>query len=225
MKKNKKKYNEYKVGDIFSMELVDGEYAFGKILLDIYPLFKRRILDKESPLYFGNEHTIFIEVYKNTSNDAKEVPTNLEVLIPGIITNNIDLLLGKWVILKNEDIDPKELDFPEFVTHRGTDNSNFIKGEIKTTIKMSYEEAEELHIYQKELGCRNLNDVILYQLGRQEEMNVSEENRKSKSLENLDLRFSPHREKIMKMLPEIFKKKYHLLATEKGYSIERLYKK
>lgn len=214
----------YKVGDIFSFEIAPNEYAFGRILLDINECLNKKLIDKTSTIYFGNDDTIFIELYKQTFSKKKVDVNELDILITGLYTSNAALLLNRWQVFDFKKVTYKDIDFPESLSNSGAFNGNFTKGELKFKINISYEEIEKINIYRIEHGAIKIPQIVLYALGRKDEIKLEDDKKEIRNIENYDIRFSKYKDEIYKLLPEEFKNtSYHDLAKKKGFDTKRFY--
>lgn len=224
MKKNNQA-QEWTVGDVFAIEIAPGEYAFGRVLLDIYnQAFKRGYIDGSSYIYFRGEHDILIELFKETSNTKSFDINNAEVLMSSIFTTDAGIELNQWEIIDNVKIDPTMIDFPEFLSHNGAFEGKYIKGEIAHIVEITHEEVEKMHFYGKQLATNLIPKFILHALGRMSELQDVPSNKMHLiDMAHTDLRYSEHRERIYSLLPEEFRMPYYEMAKEKGFDLARLY--
>jgi hypothetical protein len=218
------KTRKYKPGDIFNFEINKKEFGFGRVILDVYPqCVKTGLIDKHSLLLFGNEESIFIELFKQTSsNPLFEIDTNA-VLVPGLFPSNFALVDYFWQVVGYEPVDFTKIDFPEFLTHDGATHGKFIKGEISITIEVPYEEVEAINIYANELAVISIPDVVLFGLGRFDEMESDQALSYFVDMSKNDIRFSDVKEKIHAKLPDIFKGAYYEVSKALGYDLKRFF--
>jgi hypothetical protein len=216
----------YKSGDIFNFEIADNEYGFGRVILDIYPqCLKPGLIDQQSLLLNGNEESIFIELFEKTStNPELEIDTK-KVLVPGLFTSNFEIEDNYWKVIGNEPIDPTKIDFPEFLTHEGASQGKFIKGELSTIIDISYEDVEAIKIYANEFAVFSIPDIVLFALGRKDEMETNSDAHHMVDMSKNDLRFSKHKAKVYDKLPADFKGKYYDVSKALGYDLKRFFQK
>jgi hypothetical protein len=216
------KEQSFKAGDIFSVEIAPNEYAFGRVLLDVYKqCVEKGYIGINHSLAVGDRKTIFIEFYREVFNEKRFDVENPEVLIPGIFTLNLCLLDFEWEVVGHKPVDPVKVDFPESLTIDGAFKGKFIKGELDAQVIITAEEIEQIGIYPSLESLMAIPEFILYSLGRQDE--IKEERRQLRDLKNIDLRFSDYRDKIYALLPSEFNKPYYELAKEKGFDLARFY--
>lgn len=120
----------FKVGDLFAIPLLDGNYATGRILL--YPKkqkFKKIIEETKKEIeggekdfpeafMYGTEMPyhgggILVEVYKEVFNEPTAKQS--EVLIKGIEVSSYSIEREEWPIIGNIPVKPTEVEFPEFI--------------------------------------------------------------------------------------------------------------
>ncbi|MEZ4875166.1 MAG: Imm26 family immunity protein [Flavobacteriaceae bacterium] len=213
----------YKPGDIFSFPIHSEEFGFGRILLDVYAQgIKPSKIDKQSPIYF-TDNTILVELYKNTHKDPEKLPNDLEPLVSGIFTSNGFIVSNDWNIIDFNVVQPTTIDFPEFVAQKGAFSSIFIKGELKQEIELPFVKMNEIAIKPKSFPGIMFGPLMLYNLGRKEEIQLPNINARSIDLAHLDVRFSPSREEIHSLLPIEFNNPYDELSKMKGFDIKRFY--
>ena len=213
---------KFKAGDIFAVEIAPNEYAFGRVLLDVYKqCVKKGHIGINHSLALGNRKTIFIEFYREVFNEKRFDVENPELLIPGIFTLNLCLLDFEWEVVGHKPVDPVKVDFPESLSIDGAFKGKFIKGELYAEVAITVEEIEQIRIYPSLESLMAIPEYILYSLRRQDEIN--EERRQFRDLKNIDLRFSEYRDKIYALLPLEFHKPYYELAKERGFDLARFY--
>lgn len=214
----------YKSGDIFNIEISDKDYAFGRVILDIIPqCLNSGLIDDQSLLLNGNDASIFIEIFKQTSSDSDfEVDTS-QILVPGLFTSNFDLEDNYWKIIRNEPIDYTKIDFPEFLTHEGALTGKFIKGELSTVIDIPYEEVENLGIFANEFAIFSIPEIVLFALGRFDEMETNPSAHHLVDMSKNDLRFSDMKEKIHAKLPAEFKGEYYEISKALDFDLKRFF--
>lgn len=212
----------YKAGDIFTLEIAPNEFAFGRVLLDVYKQgVEKGLIGINDSLALGERETIFVEFYKETANKKELDTENPEILIPGLFTLNLDLVDYEWEVIGHKPVDPATLDFPESLTLDGAFKGAFVKGELYAEVVISAEEIQQIDIYPHLESLMAIPEIIMYALGRADE--IPEDRRAARDLKNNDLRFSDYRDKIHALLPAEFKKPYYELAKEKGFDLARFY--
>ncbi len=215
---------KYKVGDIFAIEIASGEYAYGRILLDIYGSHKKKsILEDDSYLHVGFDDTVLVEIYKETGLEHKLFNTLPEVLISSLFVTAADIKLTYWKIIGHKDVDPTKIDFPEFVIHNGALGGRFIKGEISTAFDMEWADITKIKVPISTPPSINIPQMILNALGRTEEIDFPKDKRSFLELGTFDLRYSENKKEVYALLPDEFKKNYYEMARDKGFDLIRLY--
>jgi hypothetical protein len=179
-----------------------------------------KLLKPESPLNFFNG-SLLVEIYKSTFSEPTANPS--EVLIPGIFIDSSYLESGGWLIMAHENVDPKEVEFPESLVGRGL-RAQFIRGEIALDIDLQREELQRINVYGTKKPSGILGEICLYYLGRAHEINNPRlKDIELRSLKDSDLRFTKHRSEIYHLLGEDENQSYYEMSTRLGYDIQRFY--
>lgn len=210
----------YKVGDIFCFSITENEFGFGRILLDIDKGIKAKKIPGDSYLNFGRKGNLLIELYAQTSEKKEFDPSNIEVLVPGLFTSHTLIQIFKWEIIDHLEVDPITLEFPESFGPFNPRKAMYTRGEIGYEIEMPYAEADQIKILQSQLGGSAIPGIVLYHLGRKEEISIP--NKELRNMANFDLRFSENRDQILAHLPDELKGSYHEVATSQGLDPARL---
>lgn len=226
-KARRRDYN-YRVGDLFALRVGPAEFAFGRVLLDLYrQCVKPRRVEAASTLSFGNRHTVLIELFAETSavtSTAERIDVEgAKRLVPGLFTSNVDLLLGYWEVVGHHPVDPRQVDFPESLSHEGAFSGRFVKGEVRISIEIPYEEVEVIGVYRTELSSAEVPEVFLHAAGRSGEQALPPDKRSLRDLARHDLRRSPHRQRVYDLLPDDAKLPYDEMARARGYDLGRFY--
>jgi hypothetical protein len=210
-----------KAGDIFTFQLPTKEYMCGRIMLDVkQQCIRPRLLKPDSPLNFFNG-SLLVEIYKSTFPEP--TANHSEILIPGVFIGSNSLESGEWSIIDHEDVDPKEVAFPESVVSRGLD-AQFVRGEIALDIDLQKEELERINVYGTKKPSGILGEICLYYLGRSDEINNPRlRDIELRSLKDSDLRFTAYRSEIYRLLGEDENQSYYEMSTRLGYDIGRFY--
>jgi hypothetical protein len=214
---------KFKAGDIFTFKLPTNEYMCGRIMLDVkQQCIRPKLIKPESPLNFFNG-SLLVEIYKSTSSEP--TANRSEVLIPGVFIGSNFLESGEWSIMDDENVDPKEVEFPESLVARGL-RAQFIRGEIALDIDLKEEELQRLNVYRTKMPSAIIGEICLYYLGRADEINNPQvQDIELLSLKDSDLRFTEHRSEIYHMLREDENQSYYEMSTRLGYDIQRFYSK
>ncbi len=214
---------KFKAGDIFTFQLPNQQYGFGRILLDVSrQCIEPNLIDKSSPLDFF-AGCILVELYKQISD--RPILTNSEILIPGIYCMD-DELDSIWTIVGHQKIDPLKIDFPEYVSSRGVHDC-FTKGEIrlffpKKAVRYPNNNiAEDLGIRPSFGSAGGLPYICLYYSNLKHL--ITPMNPEAYNRDNTDLRLSEHRSKIYQMLEEDENQSYYEMSSKLGLDVTRFY--
>jgi hypothetical protein len=220
----KQKNQEYKNGDVFAFEITPKEYGFGRVLLDIYnQAMNPGLIDSQSTLDLGRDDTILVELYSNTGSINELNIDNLETLTPSVLTSSVLIKCADWKICGHKEVDVEKIDFPEFITEGGFDNSDFIKGELKVNIPLEIEVAEELELYLGDIAAFSIPYIVLMALNRADEIDDYEGDFSRLELKNYDLRYSQKRNEILALLPDEYKGSYFEVSKNHSFDLSRFY--
>jgi hypothetical protein len=215
----------WKSGDIFTFEIKNGELGFGRILLDVCSqAMTPGLIDEQSTLDLGRDDTILIELYSNTGSVENFDIEQVQILAPSIFTSSVLISCGDWKIIGFKKIEIEKVDFPEFITEGGFDNSDFIKGELKVNFPLEIEVTEELELYLGDIAAFSIPYIVLMALNRKNEIDDYEGDYSRLKLENYDLRHSKKRKEIFSLIPDEFKGDYFKISKKHGYDLSRFYK-
>ena len=212
---------KFQTGDIFTFKLSTDEYMCGRIMLDIKKQCVRpKLLPPNSPLNFFNG-SLLVEIYKSTA--IQPIIDNSEILIPGIFIGSDCLESGTWSIIGHQDVNPQEVEFPEYLVGSGL-RAKFVRGEISLNLDLRESDVDRVNVYGTKKSSATLGEICLYHLGRSHEINNPRlKNIELRSLKNSDLRFSQHRSEIYGFLGEDPNQSYYKMSTKFGYDIQRFY--
>lgn len=208
----------FKHGDIFTVQLPNQQYLFGRILLDLKKqCVKPKLLEPGSPLtFFGG--SLLVETYRQLS-DTPDFGES-EVLLKGVFVDARSLKRGHWTIIDHHEVDPTQVEFPEGLVATGS-GANFQRGEISMPVALSGQDVSRIHVYPTQQSSLALADICLYYLGLKHL--IEHEYRDNKHLRYSDLRFSDHRSEIYQLLGEDESQTYYQMSTQLGYDIARFY--
>ncbi|WP_282015200.1 immunity 26/phosphotriesterase HocA family protein [Marinifilum flexuosum] len=110
----KRKRINYKSGDFFAFKINRKEYGFGRILLDVNKLRKKKQIDEHHGLNFLMGPPLLIKIYSFIS-DSKEIDLGFLKTHPSLpsdyIMDNL-VFYGDYEIIGNEKLDQSDFDFP-----------------------------------------------------------------------------------------------------------------
>jgi Immunity protein 26 len=222
--KKKKEYQSFKAGDIFRFPVSPTEFGFGRVLLLINDqCFKPGLIDWQSKIYFQLEDTIYIELFSNISTHKTIDPEVLEVGIPGFFTSNVSIEEFDWIVVDSKEIDPTQVDFPEFLSADGSRHGQFIKGEVTERLEIDWDRIREIDLARTIIPSMIVPELVLFLHGRYEEMRLTKGKYSARDMQFEDLRFSKYREEIYALLPEEFNQPYYDLAKSRGFDLKRFY--
>lgn len=213
-----------KSGDIFKFQINKGEFAFGRILLNIETLFlESGLIQPTNPLtVYNNRHIILVELFRETS--VGNLPIIRSILIPSILTNYDFISLGMWSIVGFEPVNPLLVDFPEGLTSISPVKSGLVKGELTIPFNMDMNEVQKIGIYPGTKASVTFPEITLYHLDRKDEINnprlIDKEVMNTKKD---DLRFSEHRQKIYDLAGLDPNESYYSLSKRMGFDLARFY--
>jgi hypothetical protein len=113
--KNAKRKNvRFKSGDYFSFKLDRTNYGFGRVLLDVNKLRKKRLIKKEHGLFLlmGPPVIVQLFIYKSPTNKVSISLLDAQPKLPADVMMDNLLLYGEYEIIGHRDIIDEEFDFP-----------------------------------------------------------------------------------------------------------------
>jgi hypothetical protein len=208
-----------KPGDIFAMQIVNGQYIFGRVLLDIsVQCQKSGLIDMhESPLNTF-EDSYLIEVY-GSINKIPEINDH-NVVIHGIVVDSEAFEEDVWKVIGFNKVDPKKIDFNEYLISELDGEVFFIKGELVIPTDL----LEDDYFKFKSFGALKRSIFfdcwLLPLLGREELVDTPV------SLSVSDIRFHSIdiRKEIYENVKEDLKEDYYSLALKHGFDTNRFFK-
>lgn len=209
-----------RAGDIFSIPLPNGKFAFGRVMLDVYKqCISKRLIESDSSLNFFKS-SLLIELYKNISNEP--VFTESEILIAGIFVDLYGFEDNLWSITSNKPVNPVTVDFPESLI-ASNDAIYFKKGELKIATDLTEEAYDELKIHPTINSSYSIGSICLHYLGLDEF--IEENFRWPKYLESSDLRYSPAlRSNVYEEIGEDINQTYYEMSSKYGLDVSRFFK-
>lgn len=211
-----------KPGDIFSFPVKNGELGFGRVMLNIQTqCISSGKIDDDNPLRI-HQDVVLVEIYSQTSEG--DMPDSWDVLIPGILTHDDWIKRGMWKTVGSDKVDPHGVEFPEGLSIETVSTAALIRGELALPLEMKAEKVDAIGIHPGTKAGWIFGAIVLYHLGREDEIDVPRLNDTSKlDLANYDLRFSEHRSGIYAQLGEDADESYYELSKRKGFDLARFY--
>jgi len=173
---NEKRNNvKYKSGDFFSFKIGRSQYGFGRVLLDVHKLRKKRLVDSNHGLQLLMGAPVLVNIYGYISDTIK-VDLDLLKTMPPLPSDYImdhNLFYGQYEIIGSEELDSSELDFPVSYGSSivgGNENTLFLQWglihlEIKRKQFNKYLSGEIEHL-EKESPSRYINNPYgFYSIG------------------------------------------------------------
>jgi hypothetical protein len=216
-----------KVGDVFYIEAVKNKFVFGKVLFDINKQYikkeelqKRDLINSSNKLKGWYVGCIVIEMYTGVYNDVESI-TNRNILIKRAICTIDGLEDQNWGIVANEQVDVKEVSFPEtFAPSSGSIYINF--GELNFKTNLSEKEYDKLGVSTARVDIVSIADICLNMQGLSDLL--EEDYQKEETMAMYDLMYHPSiRNKIFKELNLDPDKSYYELSKELGFDLKRFY--
>lgn len=107
-----------KAGDIFNCRLDDGNYMFGRVLMDVKTqVFDSKILTKKEETHLRHYDTGYVVEVYDAITDSGKIPSSLTVLIPGIAVDADTFEDDLWKVIGFKAVDPKEVAFQESLNY------------------------------------------------------------------------------------------------------------
>jgi hypothetical protein len=219
--------NDYRKGDFFVFPLrPTGEWMVARLMLDIErQCVQPKRIEVGSPLY-AFPKALLIEVYRPVVATAEAAAAvagaEADVLMPGILVSQGCFGRGGWRVVGHRAVDPAAVAFPEALVHK-QGRTHLVQGEVSRRLEISFKKAREINAYPTEHPCGLLDEIVLYQLGRADEIGKPEAALALRDLARSDLRFSPHRAWVYEQLGEAPDASYHQLAQRRGHDLRRFY--
>jgi hypothetical protein len=145
-------------------------------------------------------------------------------LIPAILISAGCIEEGTWEIVGFEEVDPRSVEFPEGLSSEKAVKGALMKGECRVLFEIEFSELEKIDLPPKGNVCRVLPEIVLFQLGRKDEINNPRlTDKEIRNPANFDLRFSTHRKKIFELAGLDPNETYYELSKRMGFDIGRFY--
>ncbi|MCG6150368.1 immunity 26/phosphotriesterase HocA family protein, partial [Leptospira levettii] len=122
----KRKKNEYKMGDFFRFKINRTFYGFGRILLDINKIRKQKLISEYHGLNSLAGPPVLIKIYAIIS-EKKDIELELikkQISLPSSYIMDNRLFYGDYEIIGNIKLEDNELDFPISYGRRNDHNDN-----------------------------------------------------------------------------------------------------
>lgn len=208
-----------KAGDVFSIEIAENNYVFGRVLLEVTSQCKGKVPEDSNLNFFGG--CILIEMYDQFSKENKFDKANAKVLIPGMFTDTFGIKDGIWEIISHIQVMPEKVGFPESLLSFSP-KIYFNKGELLLNTKLTREQYEKIGVYSTKDSSYAVGSICLHYLGKDDL--IEEQFKWPEYLENSDLRYRPEiRSKIIKQAGYDDSKSYYENALERGFDLKRFY--
>lgn len=203
-------------GKIFALPLPDGTYLFGRVMLEVMPVLKRRLLPYDSPLLFYSD-TYLVEMYSATAPRPEYVPS--PILIPAAFVGR-GMVGRQWPVVGQRPVDPRTVAFPETLSGWGHSEGEgaFQSGEIRYPVPFTEDDVQRrIRVLGSWTVPAGWADCCLWPLGHRKPY-------AGEFLLHSDLRFSPqHRAEVYKHLPFSMEMSYFEKQAQLGLHLERFY--
>jgi hypothetical protein len=216
-----------KLGDVFYIEAVKGKFVFGKVLFDVDKQYKKKENLQETDLINSSNKLkgwyvgcIVIEMYVGVYDTVGSTP-NRDILIKRAICKLDGLKSRNWGILGNEQIEVKQVSFPE--TLAPSNNSIFLdSGELSFKTILTKKEYDEVNVHTSRVDIVSIADICLNMQGLSHLL--KEDYQKEETMAMYDLMYHPSiRNKNFKELNLDPDKSYYELSKEHGFDLKRFY--
>ncbi len=208
-----------KAGDVFSAKLSNGQYMFGRVLLDINTqCIKSKKVDRKVSMLGKRAISYVIEVF-DAIQDNEEMPIDPTVLIPGISVDPESFEEDRWNIIGHIEVDPKEVDFQEdYEYYEG--EVIFYRGELVISGKLDDDQLYALDSGYF-LNSSDLFDAAIVLKGKPELSKYQTD------IEKYDKRFSQAdlRKRVFQAIGEEPEMDYYHLALKHGFDTTRFFDK
>ena len=207
-----------KAGDIFTQQLPNGKYMFGRILMDIKTqCFDSGILKKEETELRSYSSSYVVEVYDLIS-DSPECPENFNVAFPGIAVWDGAFEKDLWKVVGFKKVNPIEIDFQESIYYYD-EEINLTRGEIELSGYLDEDDTTET-IRELESAAFMQSEVLIEHV-----FHYLETNDKTELLDYDSRLLSEEARRIIyDALGEDYTKSYYDLAKGEGYDTARFFK-
>src|SRR5687768_10419316 len=116
-----------KAGDIFAMKIPNGQFIFGRIMLDLEEQCRKPgLIEPGSSLWLGECY--LIQVFELVADTP--VYRHSDVAINGMIVDDYAFLEDIWKVVDHKKKSPSEIDFNEYLFPDG-DFLSIVKGEVR----------------------------------------------------------------------------------------------
>jgi hypothetical protein len=225
-KKEKEHYSVLKAGQIFkfpmhldlktymeAMKTEDfqcAEWGYGRVLLNEH--YQRTNKEIENNPNYSKlfKNGIWVELYRETSKWNEEIPDSFTVLIPSISVSG-----ARFDVVGYKKVEVEKIVFRETIANF---NELFI-GELRIKFPRT-NEVDDVAIYPGSMASVSFDKMVLANSGRESEIEVNPNYHK---LENIDFRFHPYRDKILKSANIDPNYNYYELSLQYGIDLKRLY--
>lgn len=200
------------------MHISNGQYVFGRILLDIEEkCIKTKLVDENSPL--ARLACLVIEGYNLLKDEPVFEPS--PTLIRGYLVEDSAFHNGTFSIVEHKPVEPNELDFPgTFDINPFNGDVAFERGEVYIPLSISEDEAESFEIIGGVHFSTAFSSVILTLMNRTDlTEHVAE-------LKYDDIRFNTieKQKQIYSLIGEDMSLSYYDLSLKHGFDPKRFYK-
>lgn len=208
-----------KAGDIFTEQLKNGQYMFGRVLLDIKEQLKKGVIVRGESRLTAHSISYCVSVYDSIC-DEPILPDDAKVIWPGIPVGHDMFGDDSWTIIAHKPVDPKEIEFPEEISIYNSEIT-FIKGEVRQQSKQGSESLnkELIPFTRSFLNEQDLFNTILTYMDRKDLAKEEE------IITDYDKRFiDPNlRKRIFELFNENPGMPYYDFALKHGFDTARFF--
>lgn len=207
-------------GTVFSQQTKSGHFVYGRILLNLQPLFEQNILvPVKSALNFFRT-SVLVETLDGYTPELIRDP-QMKPVVRGVFLLNDALNDGVWEPVGFRPVLGSEIDFPEFVSNH---NGRFYlyKGELALLTPINHAVNDKILCRGMALSGGAFASLAAFHMGKAVE--GTESWKESLSLEKNDLRF--RKPSLRKLVWQLAKhhppENYAEIARKNGFPVERL---
>lgn len=214
------------LGDVFYIEVDKGKFVFGKVLFDVDKQYRKKeslqkidLVNSSNKLQGWYAGCVVIEMYNGIYDSIESAPK--DVLIKRAICSISGLKLQNWGVLKNEQVNVKEVSFPE--TLAPSSSSIFINfGELNFKTSLTEKEYEALDVHTQKMDIMAIVHACVNMQGMGHLL--AQDYQRKRTMSKYDLMYHPSiRNRIYKELNLDPDKSYYELSKELGFDLKRFY--
>jgi hypothetical protein len=217
----------YKTGDVFSIEVAEKEFIFGRVLFDVTKQYLScEQKDKLNYLSFFNKCLLvetYIGVYSNVNEVNFEQTVNFSTFVSDDFHKQDFFKERNCKVIDFREIDVKKVTFPENLSSYNS-TYYFSVGELYLPIVLNSEEYDEIKVHPS-FGYGYWEIIVAtLDISKREDLIEEGDNKKNNYFRWSDLRSMPDiRNKIYALAGEDPNQSYYEMALKHGFDLARFY--